>query len=161
MILCELMKGGVVPVKEHNDDGGYDLIFPKACRCDDVAKIGLKIKILLPNGWTGLIRSRSSAFIKGAHVAGTIDRYTGEIFLNIHNMTQAPFKFKQGQSIAQLIPVFTGAGLKMNDFYLTNTTAPRVDAAYKIMTACNVIKVVKKLPETLRGDKGYGSTGRC
>jgi dUTPase len=154
------MKDGVAPIKEYSDDGGFDLVFPKDCRCDGVAKVGMKIKILLPNGWTGLIRSRSSAFIKGAHVSGTIDRYTGEIFLNIHNMTQAPFKFKRGQSIAQLIPVFTGAGLKWDDFYLKNTSSPKSDVLYKLMTACNQMEVVKKLPETSRGEKGYGSTGR-
>ena len=47
MILCELMKGGIVPVKEHDDDGGWDLIFPKDCSCKTQNKFGLKIKILL------------------------------------------------------------------------------------------------------------------
>ena len=160
MIFCELMTTGVKPVKEYSDDGGYDLIFPKDYNCDSIAKLALKIKILLPMGWSGFIRPRSSAYLKNIDVNGTIDRYTGEIFVTVQNHTGKSINFKKGTSVAQFIPVFTGAGLTYNDFYYENTAAPKDDVLYNLLMACDQIKIIEKLPMTIRGEKGHGSTGK-
>jgi dUTPase len=119
-ILCELMDYGIVPVRKHADDGGYDLFLPEYLifqHHEFIHRIGLKIKLLLPIGWTGRIVPRSSAYNE-IDVNGTIDRYTGEIHLTVKR-TGGDFdrilSFGKGVSIAQIIPVFTGAGLKPMD----------------------------------------------
>ena len=166
MIQIELMEGGIPPVREHSDDGGFDLIFP----CDHkmshpnngstTAKIGMKIKVLLPMGWTGLIRPRSSAYRKGYEVNGTIDRYTGEIFLTVRNNTSDEVLFEKGQSVAQLIPVWTGAGLTPLNILKENSPGDTLIGLVVSLTAASQIRIVKELPKTQRGDNGYGSTGK-
>jgi len=157
-ILIEVMENGIMPIRAHNDDGGFDLFFPNVVsippmndRYSKLDKIGMKVKILLPLGWTGFIRPRSSAYLNRLDVNGTIDRYTGEIHLTVHNEATCTFVADRGHAIAQLIPVFTGAGLCKDDL--------TIDDVLTLLTATNKIRQVDKLPETSRGDKGYGSTG--
>jgi len=161
-ILVELMEGGKVPTKGHTDDGGWDIYTP-----DEIAlepghgvSIATGIKFLLPLGWTGLVRSRSSMFKKDIITEGTIDRYTGQIGIRLFNMRRAHWvsqsyipkdavkNFEPGDKIAQIVPVWTGAGVTSENFTLD------------MMTACSTLKVVDKLPETSRGEGGFGSTGR-
>lgn len=154
MIFVETMEGGFTPKRSHDDDGGFDLLFASDIYVSngDPVRIGMKVKILLPLGWTGLIRPRSSAYLTGLDVNGTIDRYTGEISLTVHGITNQKM-FKKGQSIAQLIPVWTGAGYTKEDL---NT----LDKVTTALTDAHQIKVVDVLDKTPRGCNGFGSTGK-
>ena len=80
--------------------------------------------------------SRSGLAFKGIMVAngvGVIDsNYRGEICVLLHNTTEALFKIKAGERIAQI-------------------------AINRVISFD--MEVVTELDETLRGDNGFGSSG--
>jgi len=154
MILCELMSDGIKPKRNYDDDGGYDLFLPRDLLVHEQFKIPLAVKVLIPVGWTGRIVPRSSAYEAGVEVNGTIDRYTGELFLTVKNSKNTSLGYKKGSSIAQLLPVWTGAGLTIDMFDHTYD-----GTLFTALTACNELEVIEKLPDTERGDKGFGSSG--
>ena len=94
------------------------------------------IYICLPDDLEGQIRARSGTARKGIIVLnapGTIDSdYRGEIKVLMMNLLDEPFVIKNGDRIAQLI------------------VAPYV---------CVIWEPTNKLPETVRGQGGFGSTG--
>ncbi len=98
------------------------------------------IAIILPNYLEAQIRSRSGLALKAGIIVlnapGTIDPdYRGDVGVILFNTGaagSAPFEVKQGDRIAQLV------------------IAPFVRA---------VMHEVEELPETERGEGGFGSTG--
>ena len=95
------------------------------------------IKIALPIGYEAQVRPRSGlAFHFGVTVLnapGTVDAdYRGEIGVLLINLGDKDFIVRRGDRIAQLVV----ARVEMMDFTVVNT-----------------------LPDSLRGDGGYGSTG--
>jgi dUTP pyrophosphatase len=95
---------------------------------------GLGIAVEIPQGYFGLITSRSSIKDKDLRIIpGIIDSdYTGEIFA-VFTETSSPAKiYKIGERVAQLL----------------------------IMPICNsTITVSEELYESERGQQGFGSTG--
>jgi dUTP pyrophosphatase len=102
-----------------------------------LAKTG--VHIALPDGYVGLIHPRSGLALKSGitvlNAPGTVDAgYRGEIMVCLLNTDQSERKeFKKGDRIAQLV-------------------IQKVERA-------NFIEVAQ-LPESFRGDAGFGSTGR-
>lgn len=95
---------------------------------------GLAVKVG-DNAW-GCIRPRSSTFLKRKMfvMEGTIDSgYTGPLFVNVFNPTNKKVIIRNGERLAQLIPV--------PKFYRVS------------------VKTVDELPTTQRGGRGFGSTG--
>lgn len=93
------------------------------------------IHIQLPSGMEAQLRPRSGlAYKKGIMaVFGTIDEdYTGELKVNLVNLSQEPFEVEPAMRVAQL-----------------------VFAHYQKITW----QEVEKLEETERGESGFGSTG--
>jgi dUTP pyrophosphatase len=128
----------VLPTRAHPDDAGLDLysledvvLLPGMGR---VAKTG--IAIALPPHHVGLVADRSSLAKKGIKTAGGIidAGYRGEIHIVLWNISQEPLQLKKGERIAQLLilPVATPA----------------------------VQEVAAFTEETLRGAKGFGSSGK-
>ena len=102
------------------------------------AMIPTGISLVIPKNYEIQIRPRSGlASKKGISVLntpGTIDSdYRGEIKIILINLSKKPFIIKSGDRVAQMIlcPVVKGK-----------------------------LKVVKNLPNTVRGKGGFGSTGR-
>ena len=130
--------GACLPVREHPTDAGLDLrcikggiIWPFCSRTFDT---GVHVE-LLP-GTYGQIQSKSGLNVKHGVVScgGTIDEgYTGSIRVKLYNLSWRPYRFKDGDKIAQLVI----------QFYL----APELEW-------------VDSLNKTARGDSGFGSTGR-
>ena len=96
------------------------------------------IALAIPKNYEMQIRPRSGlAANKGISVLntpGTIDSdYRGEIKIILINLSKKPFVVKSGDRVAQMIlcPIAKGK-----------------------------LKEVKNLPKTLRGKKGFGSTGK-
>jgi dUTP pyrophosphatase len=124
--------------KAHKNDACYDIyalenenIGPNEC---EIIRTGIKIE--LPIGYEGVIRSRSGLASNGIIVAnspGTIDEgYRGEICVILANLNDSSEFIRVGDRIAQ----FTIK--KVIDFE---------------------IEEVEKLSETERGAGGFGSTG--
>ena len=103
-----------------------------------IAKVPTGIALAIPKNYEVQIRPRSGlAAKKGISVfntPGTIDSdYRGEIKIILINLSKKPFIIKSGDRVAQMIlcPVVKGK-----------------------------LKVVKNLPNTVRGKGDFGSTGR-
>lgn len=129
----------VKPKRAHDFDSGLDLTSVE----DMVIEPG-ETK-LVPTGWKMAvmpgqeiqIRPRSGLALKHGIIIlnspGTIDSpYRGHVQAILHNLGKKPFEIKKGDRIAQMV-------------------------------LCNVIlsnpKEVDKLPDSPRGEKGFGSTG--
>ena len=103
------------------------------------AKIPTGIAVALPsNEYAALVYVRSSlGFKKGVTLSnsvGVIDSdYRGEIFVSLNNISDEDYTVMPGERIAQLI--------------VTPVVIPE-------------ISVVGELPETQRGEGGFGSTGK-
>lgn len=102
------------------------------------AQVPTGLAIALPEGWEAQVRPRSGlAFKYGVTVLnapGTIDAdYRGELKVLLVNLGDAPFVIASGERIAQLV------------------IAPVARAVWREVTV---------LPESGRGDGGFGHTGR-
>ena len=96
------------------------------------------VKIALPNGFVGLVHPRSGLAAKNGitvlNTPGTIDAgYRGEIMVTLYNSTDQDFEVKRGDRIAQLL-------------------IQQVEQARFLQ--------VSELPQSDRGESGFGSSGR-
>lgn len=128
----------VIPHYAHPGDAGLDLY-----SCEDVEiapgsrkLVGTGLSIELPEGYVSLIWDKSGIAYKDGQttMAGVIEyTYRGEYKILLYNTTNEIYKISKGQKIAQLL------------------IQPIVNAQ---------IEEVDKLSETIRGDGGFGSTGK-
>lgn len=124
------------PRRAHEDDAGLDLISPRNITvgqwCWEDIDTGVHVSI--PKGYVGLITAKSGLMAKRAiFTSSTIDAgYTGSLHVVLFNHSSSTYVIRKGQKIAQLVilPIIT----------------PKV-------------VIVDKLPDTERGDGGFGSTG--
>lgn len=122
--------------RAHKNDAGLDLcateggwVFPKSRKI-----FGTGLHAEIPEGYVGMLTSKSGLMSKGISSRGTIDSgYTGEIRAVLFNHGWRFVKIEPGQKITQLVimPIIT----------------PEVE-------------VVEELEDTDRGDGGFGSTGK-
>jgi dUTP pyrophosphatase len=129
-----------LPSYEQQDDAGADLV----CAVDvelapgQRAMVGTGIAIALPAGYAAFVHPRSGLAAKHGvtlvNAPGTIDAgYRGEIKVVLLNTDPArPVSFRRGDRIAQLV-------------------VQRVERA--------AFREVAALPDSARGDNGFGSTG--
>lgn len=138
MKVKKLVEKAIIPTKEHDTDLGYDLY----CLDDNVSfypgkqyKFSTGIAVQFPIGYGGLVKDRSSMAVKGLHVlGGVIDGdYRGEIKIMLVNLSEHVYKVNYGDRIAQLVLI------------------PIIN--------CDVFEV-DELDETVRGKKGFGSSGK-
>lgn len=123
--------------KAYPTDSGYDIRTIEDIVLDpfETLKVDTGLKINLAEGYEAQVRPRSGLSSRGMHVhLGTIDQgYTGQIKVNLTNLTTTTQRFKSGTRIAQLV------------------IAKRYDVA--------VEKVDEFTTQTERGANGFGSTG--
>lgn len=139
----KLLSGAKAPEKLRDSDIGFDLFAYEPFQFTyplQYAMIRTGISITPPEGYYSRIVSRSSSMSKKDIIVieGTVDStYTGELMvqvLKIHWDGGGVHRIEKGEKIAQLI--------------LTRMPEKLVE-----------IKIVDKLEETDRGEKGFGSSG--
>jgi dUTP pyrophosphatase len=129
-----------LPQRTHPGDAGADLFsveevtIPAGERRD----VGTGLALAIPWGYAGFVQPRSGlAFKHGIMVVnspGLIDAgYRGEVRVSLYNSGKDPFVVRVGERIAQLV-------------------VQRVEDAEFVATV--------DLPETVRGEGGFGSSGR-
>ena len=128
-----------LPTVSHpGEDLGYDLYASERITIPayGMAKVKTGIAIEFTSGHGGLLRDRSSMASRGLAVtAGVIDAgYRGEIQVIMHNFGSGDATIETGDKIVQMIPV------------KPETQFPVVE--------------VEDLSDTVRGAKGFGSTGK-
>jgi len=129
-----------LPRRAHPGDAGADLhsveeaVIPPGERRD----VGTGLALAIPPGCAGFVQPRSGlAFKHGIMVVnspGLIDAgYRGEVRVSLYNSGREPFTVRGGVRIAQLV-------------------IQRVEEPAFI--------VADELPDTVRGEGGFGSSGR-
>jgi dUTP pyrophosphatase len=141
-VLVTRRNSASLPTYATGASSGMDLY---ACLDDPIvlgslqrALVPTGISIGLPEGFEAEVRPRSGLAIRFGvtvlNTPGTIDAdYRGEIKVIVINLGEAPFEIKSGDRIAQMV--------------FKSTAKARW-------------KEVAALPESERGDGGFGSTGR-
>lgn len=131
-----LEKGAYAPERKHPNDAGLDLRTPFAFCIypHDREFIDIGVHVMLPSNTVGMIKSRSGLNKNmGVQCEGVIDEnYTGSIGITLYNHSSDILHFKEGDRIGQLV--------------ILPCLYPDVE-------------IVDKLPETDRGENGFGSTG--
>ena len=138
----KLREGAVVPKRATNQSAGLDL-----CACIDdplvieagkTVVIPTGIAVALPENTVGLIYGRSGLGVKHglapANAVGVIDcDYRGELLVGIHNHSDKNYTVAPSERIAQLVvsPVLFPSTVEVDE-----------------------------LDETVRGEGGFGSSGR-
>lgn len=138
---ARLAEAAVAPVQAHHDDAGYDLHAAEAATIGpgQRASVGTGIAVAIPEGHAGLVLPRSGLAARHGialvNAPGLIDAgYRGEVrVLLLNTDREAAFEVAPGDRIAQLVIV-------------RHETPELVE--------------VDSLDETVRGDGGFGSTGR-
>lgn len=133
----KLTPDAILPSQANNRAAGLDLVVTEDAYLQPgetrLIKTGIAMEI--PDGYVGIIRTRSSSFKRGIITQGTIDSdYRGEIYVVVTNIGDGPVCIEVGKAIAQMIIVP----------YLK----------------CHV-EAVEKLSDTDRGTQGWGSTGKA
>lgn len=144
MLRVKLLEvGAQAPVVAHpGEDLGYDVFAFEGATLEPRRTVrvrtGIAVEARHPETGAGLgllVRDRSSMATRGiATTGGVIDAgYRGEILILMTNLGDAPIDLKAGEKIAQMIPVpvLTGA-----------------------------VEQVASLEDSLRAEKGFGSSGR-
>lgn len=131
-----------LPERATGDSVGYDLFAdltePVTISPGETALIGTGIAAALHPGTVGLVFARSGLGVRHgivpANAVGVIDPdYRGEWKVGLYNHSQQPYTLQPGDRIAQLV--------------ITPVMLPELEAA-------------DSLPPSVRGNGGWGSTGR-
>lgn len=130
--------GAHIPERAHQEDAGLDLrcikggwLWPFGSRTFDTG-----VHMALPEGTWGKVESKSGLNVKASIVScgGTIDEgYNGSIRVKLYNLGWKPYRFRDGDKIAQIV--------------IMECLKPPIE-------------IVDELEETERSDRGFGSTGR-
>ena len=140
----KLRENAVLPVRGSAFAAGYDLC---ACLEGDetviipphhTVKIGTGLAFALPEGTFGAVFARSGLAskqdLRPANCVGVVDSdYRGECFIALHNDSNEERTVRHGDRIAQLVLL------------------PFLPMEFE---------EADELPETVRGEGGFGSTGR-
>lgn len=148
LLIKRLDPRAIIPCRAHETDLGFDLFALETVAVQEgqtvLAKTGIACGF--PEGWGGIVKARSSQGKAGVNVlGGVIDNgYTGEIGVLLHNTNEfsetmiriygdKTIIYNAGDKIGQLVlvPVWEGDTIEVDE-----------------------------LEQTIRGDKGFGSTGK-
>lgn len=134
----KLHQDAIVPKYAHFDDAGFDLFAIE----DTLVKVGERkviktgLAMAIPTGFVGLVWDKSGISVKEGikTLAGVVDStYRGEALIAVVNLSDKDYEFKKGHKVAQMI-------------IQKKETVDFVE--------------VSELDETLRGESGFGSTGK-
>ncbi len=133
----KIKSDAIVPTRAHHDDAGIDMY---ACGQYIVepgtsVKIGTGVALHIEEGNVGLIWDKSGVSSKGIKtLGGVIDAgYRGEVFVTVQNLSDIVYKFEHGHKVAQML--------------IQKVEFPEIIE-------------VDELNESLRGERGFGSTGK-
>lgn len=127
-----------IPAFAHHDDAGMDLFASEAITLEagERGQIKTGIALAIPEGYVGLVWDKSGISHKlGVKVlGGVIDAgYRGEILVGMINLSDTAHTFQVGDKITQIL--------------IQKVEHPDVEE-------------VEVLSETIRGEQGFGSTGK-
>ena len=136
-----LTSAAIPPVRAHDGDAGFDLHAAEAASIPPGrrASVGTGVAVAIPEGQAGLVLPRSGLAVRHGislvNAPGLVDAgYRGELRVLLLNTDhEATFDVGPGDRIAQLV--------------IVRHESPELEE-------------VPSLDETVRGARGFGSTGR-
>lgn len=134
-IKVKLDEFAFLPTRAHNTDAGWDIKTPVDINIASRRSITIDtgVHMLIPRGYVGMVKSRSSLNMKGLQCEGVLDAsYTGSIRVKLDNNGLIDRHYNKGSRIAQVVIL----------------PIPETE-----------LVEVESLPVTERGDGGFGSTG--
>jgi len=139
MDIQSLHSAFIMPTKASDKAGAFDIFMPEAGVATGLSQlVGLGFAAAVPDGHVALLLPRSSAGAKHGvelnNTCGVIDSdYRGEWKAAIRTKNKVPFGWAAGDRVLQFLVV-----------PIANVTLNQVDS----------------LDETVRGEGGFGSTGK-
>lgn len=128
------------PTYAHEGDAGMDLRITRDVRLepDERKTVGTGIKVAIPHGYVGLVFPRSGLASKRgislSNCVGVIDSgYRGEVGATLVNTSGESVTLTRGERVCQMVVM--------------------------PYASCEVVRTAV-LPESERGEGGFGSTGR-
>ena len=138
--LKKLDERAIIPTRGTSASAGMDLYALDAATVEsgETVLVHTGIALAIPEGYAGFIYARSGIATKRglapANKVGVIDAdYRGEIMVALHNHSAVPQAVDAGERVAQLV------------------VAPFLKATFE---------ETEELSDTVRGEGGFGSTGR-
>ena len=134
----KLHQDAKVPQYAHYDDAGFDLCAKETIVVKKGERLAVQtgIAMEIPEGYVGLIWDKSGLSMKYGlkTIGGVIDSsYRGEVLIGVINFGDKDYIFEKGHKVAQMI-------IQKKE---------KVD-----------FEEVKELSDTIRGEGGFGSTGK-
>lgn len=133
----KLRNDAVVPTRAHHDDAGIDFYAygEHTINPHETLFVPTGIACEIEEGYVGLIWDKSSIGAKSIKtLGGVIDAgYRGDIKIMIHNLSDEAYTFSHGHKVAQMI--------------IQKVEFPDIEE-------------VTELSDSLRGEGGFGSTGK-
>jgi dUTP pyrophosphatase len=137
VVEVEVLKGSTVPRKGSDGAAAYDLYSAQSYTLSPrtITAVDLNLQVAIPSGYYMQLGSRSGLCLKGLVIVGGIvdSDYRGPIQALVYNNSGELFKLCKGQRISQALV------LAVEDV---------------------VWKTVDTLSDTVRGNRGFGSTGQ-
>lgn len=137
-IKCEVLEGGRMPEKAHNNDAGFDVFATEDIVIErgKMTKHPLNIKMEIPRGAYLHLHIKSGLGSKGMTITSCVidEGYRGIPHVVCSCLVDEPIVIKKGQKLAQLVP-------------------------YPFSTNYFFEQVDKVSEETERAGGGFGSTG--
>lgn len=140
----KLTPDAVIPSRATAESAGFDLSVcsetPVTIEPGKTVLVHTGVAVVLPMGTAGMVYPRSGLASKHgidlANCVGVIDSdYRGELMVPLHNHSDQPFTVSGGDRIAQMV--------------VTPVILPEVEE----------IPIDEPMPESERGEGGFGSTG--
>ncbi len=127
-----------VPRYAHDDDAGFDLFARTEVTLapGERAQVPTGVAMVIPEGCVGLVWDKSGmSQVHGLKtLGGVVDAgYRGEVMVGIVNLGSEPYRIEKHHKVAQML---------VQDVL-------HVD-----------LEEVDELPDSLRGNRGFGSTGK-
>ena len=140
LLWAALKPGARVDAPRYAGDAGFDLTITEDVELlpNQVSNVPCSSRIALPRGFCSLVIGRSSMARAGVHIYATLidEKYHGPLFVLAQRIGSDPITVHAGERIAQLLLV-------------------------RIPPPIDVVQVDENdLPQSERGSKGFGSTGR-
>ncbi len=133
----KLHPDALLPTRAHHDDAGLDVYcYKKVTLLPHVTtKVPTGIAYEIPEGYCIFAWDKGSVGSKGIKTLGGVldSGYRGELFIPLHNLSNQEYVFEVGDKIAQLV--------------IQKVEFPE-------------IMEVEELTSSLRGEGGFGSTGK-
>lgn len=154
----KLSKNAVIPTKAHPTDAGFDMVATKVNMTDDYIEYETDIAIKLPSGYCAMLFPRSSNSNKDLVLSNSVgivdENYVGPIKWRFKRVRKPT---KLGISRIKFLRWVYNIEIKHPELTIYNV-GDKIGQMVIIPVYPVEFKEVDKLPETDRGEGGFGST---